>query len=376
MTLKWEVKSLRDVCEKASSNVSQNQLANETGKHPIFGAGGFIKNVSFYHQDKEYVAIIKDGAGIGRLSLLPAYSSVIGTLQYLVPKDVLDIRYFFYYLSSIDFNKYKNGSTIPHIYFRDYSVEPILVLPLAEQKRIVAVLDEAFDAIAKVKENADKNLTNARELFELYSTSIFTNCGSKWMERTFSEVCEIASVLVDPRIEEYLNLKHVGGANIVSKTGELINLKTSKEEGLISGKFLFDSTMVLYSKIRPYLMKVAQPTFKGLCSADIYPLSPKAGILDRKFLFHLLMSAKFTEYANTGSARAGMPKINRDHLFAYRFMCPPLLTQKEIASKLDVLRRNTDELESVYKQKIADLEELKKSILQKAFSGEHVGANS
>ena len=332
--------------------------------------------MSFYHQDKEYVAIIKDGAGIGRLSLLPAYSSVIGTLQYLVPKDVLDIRYFFYYLSSIDFNKYKNGSTIPHIYFRDYSVEPILVLPLAEQKRIVAVLDEAFDAIAKVKENADKNLTNARELFELYSTSIFTNCGSKWMERTFSEVCEIASVLVDPRIEEYLNLKHVGGANIVSNTGELINLKTSKEEGLISGKFLFDSTMVLYSKIRPYLMKVAQPTFKGLCSADIYPLSPKAGILDRKFLFHLLMSAKFTEYANTGSARAGMPKINRDHLFAYRFMCPPLLTQKEIASKLDVLRRNTDELESVYKQKIADLEELKKSILQKAFSGERVGANS
>ena len=91
----WEIKKLVDICDKASSNVSQNQLTNETGNYPIYGAGGLIKNISFYHRDKEYISIVKDGAGIGRTTLLPAYSSVIGTLQYLMPKENIDIRFLY-----------------------------------------------------------------------------------------------------------------------------------------------------------------------------------------------------------------------------------------------------------------------------------------
>ena len=72
---------------------------------------------------------------------------------------------------------------------------------------------------------------------------------------------------------------------MISNSEVLINLKTAKEEKLISGKFLFDTTMILYSKIRPYLMKVARPDFSGLCSADIYPLKPKDKIMTRDFLF-------------------------------------------------------------------------------------------
>jgi len=164
-------------------------------------------------------------------------------------------------------------------------------------------------------------------------------------------------------------MPHVGGANIASKTGELIELKTAREEGLISGKFVFDETMVLYSKIRPYLMKVARPDFQGLCSADIYPLSPKYKMLHRDYLFHLLLSPEFTDYANSGSARAGMPKVNREHLFAYRVHLPSLTKQKQLAAKLDALHQQTQRLESIYQQKIAALEALKKSLLDQAFSG-------
>jgi type I restriction enzyme S subunit len=165
-------------------------------------------------------------------------------------------------------------------------------------------------------------------------------------------------------------LLHVGAGNIESKTGQLINLRTAKEEKLISGKFLFDSNMVLYSKIRPYLIKIVRPDFDGLCSADIYPLLPNEKILNRDYLFYLLFSPEFTNFAVKGSARAGMPKVNREHLFAFKFFLPPLPEQKLIVKKLDALSTETKKLEAIYRQKLVDLGELKKSVLKKAFAGE------
>ncbi len=163
---------------------------------------------------------------------------------------------------------------------------------------------------------------------------------------------------------------HVGAGNIESQTGVFVDLKTAHEEGVISGKFLFDESMVLYSKIRPYLMKVARPEFSGLCSADMYPLAPLPNRITRDYFFHLLLSKPFTEYAIQGSARAGMPKVNRDHLFEFRVWLPAVKKQKELAGKLDALHEETQRLESLYQRKLAALDELKKSLLHRAFSGE------
>lgn len=245
----------------------------------------------------------------------------------------------------------------------------IVYPPLPEQKRIVSILDEAFEGIATAKANAEQNFKNARALYECQLDTAFYQNTDNWSEREFSEVCEISSMLVDPRKAEFLDLIHVGGANIESKTGTFLELKTAREEALISGKFIFDDSMVLYSKIRPYLMKVARPCFSGLCSADIYPLSVKPGQIDRNYLFHLLLSPTFTEYANLGSARAGMPKVNRTHLFAYRCRYPSIETQIQIAASLDNILEDTRRLETIYRQKIAALDELKKSLLHQAFSG-------
>ncbi len=156
-----------------------------------------------------------------------------------------------------------------------------------------------------------------------------------WQRKELAEVCSIETALVDPRKPEYLSLIHIGGANIESETGTLVNLKSAEEEGLRSGKFAFDESMVLYSKIRPYLKKVARPDFKGLCSADIYPLSPNRNDLDRGFLYYLLLSQEFTDFALSGSARAGMPKVNREHLFKFRFSLPLLSEQQRIVGILD-----------------------------------------
>ena len=128
--------------------------------------------------------------------------------------------------------------------------------------------------------------------------------------------------------------------------------------------------MILYSKIRPYLMKVVNCEFQGLCSADIYPLLPIKGKMIKDFLYHLVLTKDFTDYAILGSQRAGMPKVNREHLFAYKLFLPSIKEQQNIVRKLDALSAETQKLENIYQNKINDLEELKKSILQKAFSGE------
>ncbi|MBC7472280.1 MAG: restriction endonuclease subunit S, partial [candidate division SR1 bacterium] len=246
----------------------------------------------------------------------------------------------------------------------------LLVPPLPEQQKIVTILDAAFTAIDKAKANAEQNLKNAKELFESYLQSIFENKSDDWIAKTLGDVCEISSKLIDPKKSEFQDYIHIGAGNIESKKGTLIDLKTAKEENLISGKFLFDETMVLYSKIRPYLMKVVKCNFKGLCSADIYPLVPFKKEMISDFLYYLLLTQKFTDYAILGSQRAGMPKVNREHLFAYNLYIPPLTEQQTIVQKLDLLSIETKKLEVIYQQKIENLDELKKSMLQKAFSGE------
>lgn len=262
-----------------------------------------------------------------------------------------------------------NGATVDTLTIQKLQSVRLSVPSSAEQQRIVAILDDAFTGITTARAAAEQNHQNARALFESHLQAVFSQRGEGWEEKGFSDVCEISSALVDPRKDEFLDLRHVGGANIESKTGGLIELKTAREEGLISGKFVFDESMVLYSKIRPYLMKVARPDFRGLCSADIYPLSAKKEQVDRDYLFHLLLSPDFTDYANTGSARAGMPKVNRDHLFAYRCYLPPVGKQTELAASLDTLHEETQRLEAIYQRKLEALDELKQSLLHQAFSG-------
>jgi len=139
-------------------------------------------------------------------------------------------------------------------------------------------------------------------------------------------------------------LPHIGGANIEANTGRLLDLRTAEHEELISGKHRFGAQDVLYSKIRPYLRKVALPSFAGLCSADIYPLRSKDGVLEREYLFYVLLSDAFTDYANRVSNRAGMPKINREQLFSFELDLPTVDEQRRIVCRVRECMHRIDEL--------------------------------
>ena len=161
--------TLEDVCEKGASNLKQSDVVSMTGEYPIYGAAGYLGNVDFYHQEKPYVAIVKDGAGIGRTTLHPAKSSVIGTMQYLLPKDNVLPEYLYYVVRHMHLEKYFTGATIPHIYFRDYKNEKFNLDSLDKQAEIVEILGKAeLIDLKRKKENLTYQHLKSRLLFQRF----------------------------------------------------------------------------------------------------------------------------------------------------------------------------------------------------------------
>lgn len=367
MKTNWQTKKLSEILKLEYGKPLSKNSRSINGKYPVYGANGIKGFSDEFYYDKLSIIVGRKGSA-GEINLTKEKFWPLDVTYFVTFDDKkYHLKFLYNLLETLELTKLAKGVK-PGINRNEvYSIN-VKIPTLPEQNRIVKILDKVFGEIEKAKENTEKNLQNAKDLFESYLRSVFTN--SEWAEKTLRDVCEIQSRLIDPRKQVFLNLIHVGAGNIEIKTGKLINLKTSREERLISGKFQFDSSMVLYSKIRPYLMKVVRPNFQGLCSADIYPLLPYKDLIMRDYLFYLLLTPIFTEFAIKGSARAGMPKVNRDHLFAFNFFLPPVDEQKSIVKKLDLLSDKTKRLEEIYKQKLADLEELKKSILAKAFNGE------
>lgn len=143
----WEQKTLREVADKKSSNISANKIEENFGDYTIYGASGVLKKVDFYKEENDYISIVKDGAGVGRLLFCKGKSSVLGTMEIIRPKEGLHTYYLYCLLSNIDFVKYVTGSTIPHIYFKDYSNELCAIPCLEEQTKIATFLSTIDDKV-------------------------------------------------------------------------------------------------------------------------------------------------------------------------------------------------------------------------------------
>jgi type I restriction enzyme S subunit len=142
-----------------------------------------------------------------------------------------------------------------------------------------------------------------------------------WKSSRFDGVADIANGQVDPKGEPYCNYLHVGPENVETATGRIIAPELAKDLGLISGKYEFDQNSIVYSKIRPNLNKVCMPSFKGICSADMYPIHPKNHI-SKEYLFYAMQSPAFVSEAIKCSMRTGLPKINRQDLNRIRISYP------------------------------------------------------
>ena len=149
---KWKEVRFGGISIKKSSSLSANSIENTNGIYPVYGANGLLQNVDFYNEKEPYISIVKDGAGVGRTLMCNSKSSVLGTLDIIKPKEGIDLYFIYLLTKRINFLKYVIGSTIPHIYFKDYSLEKINLPSYEEQLKISSLsleINKEINALEK-----------------------------------------------------------------------------------------------------------------------------------------------------------------------------------------------------------------------------------
>lgn len=162
----WEEKRLGDITNKKSSNISANSIEQIEGDFIVYGATGELKKIDFYEMDRPYISIVKDGSGVGRVNMCKPFSSVLGTLDMLINNELSDLDFVFQFLSKTSFLKYVTGSSIPHIYYKDYSKLKMLVPTVEEQVKISKFLSSIDNQIELLETQIDKSKTWKKGLLQ------------------------------------------------------------------------------------------------------------------------------------------------------------------------------------------------------------------
>ena len=264
-------------------------------------------------------------------------------------EDRLDRSYLFHWLKHPSFIndmvKKATGASYPAVSDRIVRESLIPLPPLPEQRRIAAILDKADALRAKRREAIAKLDQLLQSVFlDMFGDPVTNRKG--WEKQTLHDLVTLDAPLVDPRLPEFQGLPHYGPDRIEKDTGRLLPAQTALEDGLISKKFLCDERHILYSKIRPYLNKVALVERSCLCSADVYPIEPNPAQMTRRFLWHVLRSQDFLKHAESFSNRANIPKINRDQLLQYHCFVPPVELQAHFDRISEVFELEFARLES------------------------------
>ena len=341
---------IKDICDKGSSNLKQKDVEGKNGLYPVYGASGIISHIDTYHQEANYIAIVKDGSGIGRVTFMPAKSSVIGTMQYILPKDGFNINYIGYCLQSLDLSKYKQGAAIPHIYFRDYGERIVKVTEnINEQQSIVDYLDSAFAKIDAMKANAEKALNEAKALFQAsirYGTSTPSHENGEYKYLRMNNITN----------DGFLDVSHYKTISLPSKElekclvkkGDIIFNRTNSRE--LVGKscvFTEDENMV----IAGYLIRIRlKDGFEPQFITYSMNLQRSLGLFQ-----HLIVGA--VHQAN----------ISANNIQKVIIKYPPLSDQQSIVAILDSLKSKVDRLQANYNKISQECDALKQAILRQVF---------
>ena len=237
---------------------------------------------------------------------------------------------------------------------------------LQEQNRIAEALSDVDSMISSLEKLiAKKKAVKQGAMQELLTgKKRLPGFTGVWEMRMFRDICFINAPMVDPTKKEYEYLPHIGNESIEKGNGRISHYNIVKEDNLISGKYYFSHTDVLYGKINPQFAKAAYPQFNGLCSADMYPISCGES-LNPTYLLYILLSEDFTKYTVSLSNRSGIPKVNREELAEYSLKLPSPKEQAAIASILSDMDNELEALE----QKLAKTRQIKQGMMQQLLTG-------
>ena len=274
-------------------------------------------------------------------------------------------RYLFYFCQSETFinrmTAQATGASYPAV---SNSIVKNCEIPLPErnkQKEIADILDKVTGLISLRKQQLAKldELVKAR-FVEMFGD--FKNNSKNWPIVKFDELAKIDGNMTTD-YEKYADYPHIGIDSIEKETGELKGYRTVKEDGVVSGKYIFTPQHIIYSKIRPNLNKVALPDFEGLCSADAYPILPNPKNCNRIFLALTMRSDYFLDYILQFSARTNLPKVNRKEIAGFSMPLPPLSLQNDFATFVE----RVDQQKQTVQQSLEKLELMKKALMQEYF---------
>jgi type I restriction enzyme S subunit len=374
----WEVKKLGDVCELlAGGDVPKDDFSEiKTQKHqfPIYANGeknnGLYGFTSIPRITKPSITVSARGTIGFSVKRQECFYPVV-RLIVITPMNPanLDLSFLHYSLNIINFKH--SGTSIPQLTVPMISEYQINLPPIAEQKRIVSILDEAFQTIDRAKENAEKNLANAREVFDGYLNQVFSNPGKDWEEKRLGEIAQhsLGKMLDKAKnkgeFKEYLRNLNVRWFSFdlsdmiqMRFTSDEIEKYTARRGDVLVCEGGYPGRAAIWDNDSPIYFQKA-----------IHRVRFENPILNKWFIYHLYLSEKNSTLKSYISG-AGIQHFTGESLDRYVLPIAPDHQIITFVSKLDSLYSETSRLESLYQQKIAALDELKKSILQKAFSGE------
>ena len=376
----WEIKKLDEVCELITCGVAARPDYVDEGI-PFLSA----KNVkegqivwSGYNciSEKTHKELTKNNKPLvgdilytrvgsyGEAAVIEdnyEFSVFVSLTLIKVDKNVLNNYFLKHYLNS-DFvkrlaKKSISGSGVGNLNVGTVREFPIFLPPLSEQQEIVSILDDAFESIERAKSNAEQNLKNAKELLKSYIDDLFQNGNSKWELKTLNTISQNLDskrIPITKNVRSEGSIPYYGASGIVDYVAE----------------YLFNEELLCVSEDGANLLARTYPiafSISGKTWVNNHAHVLKFKDLDtQKFVEIFLNSIKLDDYVS-GMAQ---PKLNQTMLNKIPIPYPTLVEQKSIVNKIEMLSIETQKLEAIYQQKLNDLEELKKSILEKAFNGE------
>ena len=344
MNENWTHKKVKDVCEKASSNIVLNKFENNVGDYALYGASGLVKGVDFYHRDEPYIGIVKDGSGVGRVDVYPAKSSLVGTMQYILPKKDCSLKFLCYALQSLKLSDFVTGAAIPHIYFRDYGECVIPVPPLATQSRIVSELDLLQSIIDKQKAQL-KELDNLAQaiFYDMFGNPVENEKGWK-----VKKMKDIAMVKIGP----FGSLLHT--SDYITGGTPLVN-PIHMKNGQICTENSFTISDEKKKEMQPYLLKKGDVIFArrgeiGRCAIvsekeDGYLCGTGSLFvrftepISEVFVLYLTKSDSFIKDLVSKAKGATMLNINCKIVEDQQLTLPPLPLQRSFAAKIESIEK-------------------------------------
>lgn len=384
----WELKKLGEVCKVIAGQSPEGKFYNSEGKGMPFYQGKKEYGEKFIGEPTTWTTKITKEAEAG--DILMSVRAPVGPVNFATQKicigrglaairagKKIDKEFLYNFLIKHE-NEIEGNAGAVFNSINKTQIENIEIPlpPLPEQQRIVSMLDEAFAAIAKAKANAEQNLKNAKELFESYLQGVFEKKGDGWEERKVKDI-GFAQTGTTPKTAEKENygdfIPFIKPADVdFSGIGDIrYDNEGLSEIGLKKGRKM-ESCSILMVCIGATIGKVGFAEREVSCNQQINSLTVKKEF-EPKFIYYAMTSREFQDKVllEGKGAQATLPIINKSKWENLTITFPKSKTeQKVFVEKFDALSIESQKLQEIYLKKIADLEELKKSILQKAFAGE------